>query len=407
MDYRYVSDYQRLGFGLFVHYGLYSNLSKGEWAEYAFYQNRQAEYEKEISAFHPAEDWADQLCLTALSAHCRYIILTTRHHEGFSLYDTCGLSDFDAPHSACHRDLIREYVDACRRHGLLPVFYHTVIDWHSPLSKGQKWDEYFDYLRKSIAILCQNYGPIGGIWFDGTWGLPQGVTFPSDIYTMIHHYQPHAVVINNTGLSALGARGASQEIDGVTFERGKAFPIQPGSRPIVGEVCDAITDHWGYAENDLSQKTPRELVNILLDARGAGCNLVLNVGPKADGTVPTLEKEILKKIGLFLATNHDVVLRYPLSSLKAENAEIYHDEASDTYYAVIRNVGMVLDQNVTFGSENRNVVLADGKVLDGYWLDNNEPIDVIEEGKAFRVRPFRYGVSLGARIAAFHLGDKK
>lgn len=405
MDYSYVNDFQRLGFGLFVHYGIYSSLAKGEWAEFAFYPDNQKEYEKLKDSFLPSPTWAEELCQCALAAHCRYLILTTRHHDGFSLYDTCGLSDFDAPHSACHRDLIREFVEACSRHHLLPVFYHTVIDWHSSLFREKKWEEYFSYLSRSIEILCRNYGPIGGFWFDGTWGLPKGVSFPSEIYRMIHRLQPRAIITNNSGLNALGAKGDSSEIDCVTFERGKPFPVeQCGTRPMAGEVCDSITDHWGYAINDLSQKSPRELVNILLDARGAGCNLALNVGPKGDGTVDFLEQEILRKIGLFLTTYQDVVLRYPLSQKKAENAELYQN--GNTYYAVIRNVKMVLDQNVTFGDEKRIVRFRDFKGKEGYWLDNHEPLDWNEDHQGFKVRPFRYGTSLGARIAVFE-GEEK
>ena len=125
MAYEYIENFKKLGFGLFCHFGLYSNLSKGEWAEFIHKLDKD-EYNKQIDCFNIAENWAQQLVATAKSAGCKYITLTTRHHEGFSLFDTCGLNEFDAPHSACKRDLVRECVDACNAEGLVPFFYHTL-----------------------------------------------------------------------------------------------------------------------------------------------------------------------------------------------------------------------------------------------------------------------------------------
>ena len=116
----YVKRFEKLGFGMFVHFGLYSVHGKGEWA-----YNRNitpAEYETLFDRFNPDADWAENLVQTAKRAGCRYITLTTRHHDGFSLYDTCGLNEYDAPHSAAGRDLIREFVDACNAHGIIPFF---------------------------------------------------------------------------------------------------------------------------------------------------------------------------------------------------------------------------------------------------------------------------------------------
>lgn len=162
---QYISDFEQLGFGMFVHWGLYSQLGKGEWI-WNIGKMDGEEYCKLKDSF-TAEDFdADELVLTAKKAGCKYITLTTRHHEGFSLYDTCGLNEFDAPHSPAGRDLIREFVDACNRHDIVPFFYHTTLDWHHPDFKGD-FDRYLEYLRQSVEILCKNYGKIGGLWFDG------------------------------------------------------------------------------------------------------------------------------------------------------------------------------------------------------------------------------------------------
>lgn len=115
---------------MFVHWGLYSQIGMGEWS-YHHHNHTMEEYKKLMDTF-TAEDFdAEELVLTAKKAGCKYITLTTRHHEGFSLYDTCGLNDYDAPHSVCKRDLVKEFVDACNKHGIMPFFYHTTLDWYN------------------------------------------------------------------------------------------------------------------------------------------------------------------------------------------------------------------------------------------------------------------------------------
>ena len=123
-----IKDFENLGFGMFVHFGLYSVHGKGEWAYNINITPK--DYEKLFYEFCPDSDWAKNLVSAAKEAGCRYITITTRHHDGFSLYDTCGLNEYDAPHSAAHRDLIREFVDECNAQGVIPFFYHTLLDWH-------------------------------------------------------------------------------------------------------------------------------------------------------------------------------------------------------------------------------------------------------------------------------------
>lgn len=98
----------------------------------------------------------------------KYIVLTSKHHEGFFLYDTNGLSDYDAPHSAAKRDLLREFLEACREDGIIPILYHATLDWHESHYKSD-FNTYLEYLRKSVEVLCTRYGEIGGFWFDGNW----------------------------------------------------------------------------------------------------------------------------------------------------------------------------------------------------------------------------------------------
>ena len=125
---QYIKDFEAMEFGMFVHFGIYSVLGMGEWARELSGISPE-EYESYAGKFCPEPDWAERLVKTAKKTGCKYITLTTRHHDGYSLYDTLGLSDFDAPHCAAGRDLVREFVDACNAEGIAPFFYHTLLDW--------------------------------------------------------------------------------------------------------------------------------------------------------------------------------------------------------------------------------------------------------------------------------------
>ena len=263
-----IKQFETLGLGLFVHFGLYSLLGRGEWIKFNE-RIPDEEYERLTASFCPAPDWADRLAEAAAMAGCRYITLTARHHDGFSLYDTRGLNNYDAPH-ACSRDLIAEFVAACRKQGLRPFFYHTLLDWREP---GYRTDfhAYLTYLRASVERLCTNYGEIGGIWFDGMWDKPDADWQEDVLYATIRRHQPEAIIINNTGLHERGKLGHI-ELDSVTFERGRPWPINLADSPkyIASEMCQTMGDTWGYGAGDLNYKAPAELIEDLCVCRRCG-----------------------------------------------------------------------------------------------------------------------------------------
>ncbi len=195
---QYILDFEQLGFGMFIHWGLYSQLGAGEWV-YKLHKMNMEEYRRLKDSFTAEGFDAEKIALCAKNAGCKYIVLTTRHHEGFSLYDTCGLNDFDAPHSPAGRDLVREFVDACHRHDIVPFFYHTTLDWYNK-DFEDNFDKYLEYLRASVEILCRNYGKIGGLWFDGNWSKPDADWKEKELYATIRKYQPEAIIVNNTVL---------------------------------------------------------------------------------------------------------------------------------------------------------------------------------------------------------------
>ena len=396
--YEYIENFKRLGFGMFIHFGLYSVIGRGEWY-YMQYVPDKNEYESMINKFKITKNWAKNLVKTAKDAGCKYITLTTRHHDGFSLYDTCGLSEFDAPHSSTGRDIIREFVDECNKEGIIPFFYHTLLDWHNP-DYNNDFPKYIDYLDKSIEILCKNYGKIGGFWFDGMWDKPNEDWQEDRIYGTIRKYQPEAMIINNTGLNALGQTGHI-EIDSVTFERGKPAFVDTSEKPIAGEVCDALTDHWGYAKYDICLKSPKELIETLIDCRKYDCNLLLNSGLKGNGKMDEGEKAEFKRIGMWIKENKNFIYKAKSTDLTAENADMMTD--GEYYYAAIKGVLMSANCNVAKFDESKTVTLnTDKRIVDAEWLDSGKEIN-LKTDNSFVCEPFEYGKSLAVRVAKFKL----
>ena len=394
--YEYIEKFKNLGFGLFVHFGLYSKIGKGEWYLKLNPKANPNNYERLVNQFVVSKNWAKELVKTAKAAGCKYITLTTRHHDGFSLYDTCGLNVYDAPHSICKRDLIKEFVEECNKADVVPFFYHTLLDWHEESYKND-FPKYLDYLIKSIEILCKNYGKIGGFWFDGMWDKPNENWQEDRLYGTIRKYQPDAMIINNTGLNELGKVG-HRELDSVTFERGKPSFVDNSDKPRAGEMCQILNDHWGYAKEDCNYKSVKELIENLIECRVCGCNFLLNTGLKRDGKVRPIDREILKQIGKWIKVYRGFIYNVKPCDIKADGADVLFD--GKYYYAVIKDVPMSADPNVQLNSAGKTVkIYAD--IKNCVWLDSGKKAD-IKDGK-IDVKPFNYGTSYSVRVLMFKI----
>lgn len=399
MGYEYIARFERLGFGMFVHFGLYSVLGKGEWAKEIF-KIPDEEYFRLTDKFKIGKNWAKELVKTAKTAGCRYITLTARHHDGFSLFDTCGLNDYDAPHTPAGRDLIKEFSDECRANGIVPVFYHTLLDWYNKDFEND-FPKYLDYLYKSVEILCTKYGKIGGLWFDGMWSRPNDDWQEDRLYKMIKRHQPDAMIINNTGLSELGKVGHPM-IDSVTFERGAPCFADNSDRPRAGEMCQILNDHWGYAADDCNYKSTKELIENLVDCRKSNCNFLLNVGLMGNGGIKPLDKALFSEIGKWIKANKGFIYEAKNSGIKAENADVLYD--GRYYYAVIKDTVMTADPNVQKeGVIKRITIYGDKKINEVKWLDTDAPVK--NENNSFFAEPFTYGTSRSVRVAKFTFSE--
>jgi alpha-L-fucosidase len=291
-----IARFERMAFGMFVHWGLYSQIGRGEWAK-----NNQKiptdEYMKLMKTFTAKDFSGRKFARMAKAAGMKYITLTSRHHDGFSLYDTRGLSKYDVMHTPAKRDLIRNFVDGCREEGITPMLYCTTLDWTDPRFESD-FPAYLQYLRDSIELLCTRYGPIGGFWFDGNWSKPKADWQEDKLYAVIRKHQPEALIINNTGIGAGGKLG-NPEIDSVTFERGRPQPLDRRGHPkyVAAEMCHTMNFHWGIANQDFNMLSPAHVIEELCLARRAGANLLMNLGPEAQGKLPEYESAAFARVG--------------------------------------------------------------------------------------------------------------
>jgi alpha-L-fucosidase len=306
-------------FGLFVHWGVYSLLGKGEWV-----MNQDkipiGEYEKLPPRFNPAAFDAQEWVKTAKAAGMKYITITSKHHDGFCMFDS-KLTRYDIVDATPYgKDPLKALADACHQQGIKLFFYYSLLDWHHPdyfprggtgraAGRDEKgdWKKYVAYYQGQVRELCTNYGAIAGLWFDGWWDIPKADWDLEGTYQMIHELQPGALVGNNHHVRPFPGEDFQifeQDLPGQnTAGFNKADTA--GSLPL--ETCLTVNDSWGYNAQDKKFKSPEQLIHYLLGAAGRGANLLLNVGPRPDGTIGAEFAERLLEVGRWLKPNGETV----------------------------------------------------------------------------------------------------
>lgn len=407
-----ITRFEGLGYGLFLHWGLYSLLGKGEWVMH--HEKIASDAYAKLADRFTAENFSGRAwAAMAREAGMRYAVLTTRHHDGFSLYDTRGLNDFDAPHSAAGRDLVADFVEGCRAEGIVPFFYHTTLDWRwgSHTCTEDEFPAYLDYLNQSVEILCRNYGEIGGFWFDGNWSRKDCDWRESDLYGMIRRHQPEAILVNNTGLGAGGERG-HPELDVTTFEQG--LPVAPDRRGwpkyLAVEMCQTINRHWGCASHDFASKSVAELIESLSICRGAaGANFLINVGPLPDGGIPELESTLLRLgVGRWLREHGGPLLGRGVSPMSQSlNGRDVLFESDGKLYGCFFGLPRKGSEHVVQGEGEGDSLTREFPPLDRSlhqmeWLDNGEILPIRQTaGQPFSLEltGSDYGCDWVARLA--------
>jgi alpha-L-fucosidase len=299
-------------FGMFIHWGVYSQLGAGEWV---MEQRglRVGEYEWLASAFNPVKFDARDWVALAKSAGVRYITITARHHDGFSMFAS-RVTPYDiVDWTPFKRDPMRELADECARNGIKLFFYYSQLDWRHPDywprgGTGQKagradageWTRYLDFMDAQLTELLTNYGPLGGVWFDGMWDKPDADWRLPRTYALIHRLQPAALIVPNhhkTPLPGEDAQTFEQDLPGANTAGFNTKDI--GSLPL--ETSLTMNNSWGFNVTDRNFKSVPELIGYLVRAAGHGANLLLNIGPRPDGTVQPEAAERLREIGRWLS----------------------------------------------------------------------------------------------------------
>jgi alpha-L-fucosidase len=312
-------------FGMFIHWGLYS-VAAGSWqgqddggAGEWILNNRKidpVEYEKFRDEFNPVKFDADKWVRIAKNAGMKYIVITTKHHEGFDMWPTT-IGDWNIGHTQFHRDPLKELAVACKKAGIKLCFYHSIMDWHNiDYLPHRAWDKrptdpssfpkYVAYMKSQLKELLTNYGPIGLIWFDGQWEGTWNHDEGKDLYAYVRSLQPNVIVNDRVDSSNVGPSGVQDGIHygdyGTPEQR-----IPANGLSVPWETCMTMNGTWGFRTADHNWKSPETLIHNLVDIASKGGNYLLNVGPTALGEIPDASIERLAVVGKWTKTNGEAL----------------------------------------------------------------------------------------------------
>ena len=336
-----MSWWRKAKFGMFIHYGIYSGLAGefqgrrggGEWIQNNLNLDSDTYAAEALPLFKPTADCAEAWAALAEEAGCRYMVLTTKHHDGFALFNT-ETSDYNSVKSA-GQDVVANYVKAARKHGMRVGFYHSVIDWHHPSydntinphlcypgkqaaalkAKGIPRDQaaYQKYLHAQVRELLTNYGKIDVIWWDYSQGALAGARgwAAPQLIEMVRELQP-GIIMNNR-LYSYHSLKATSDAAGLDLRCGdfitpeKRLPALADTH-VDWESCMTLGNHWGFNKHDAKAYKPLpKLLRSLERCAAYGGNLLLNISPMADGSIPPAAVDHFRRIGKWMAVNGESI----------------------------------------------------------------------------------------------------
>lgn len=311
-------------FGMFIHWGASSVLGAGEWVM----NNRNIrvpEYKRLLHIFNPTAFDAKTWVSTAKNAGMKYITFITRHHDGFSNWDT-QQSDWKITNTPYGRDALKMLADECHREGIRLFCYYSLVDWYRSdyqyetgrTGKGtgrtekSNWDSYINFMKAQLTELLTNYGEISGIWFDGFWDQLESdqdkeqhtkkVDWHTDeIYGLIHRLQPQCLIGNNHHLAPLPGEDFQMFEKDLPGGNTTGFGGQSVSNQVPLETCETINDAWGFNITDHNYKSVKDLIHYLVKDAGYGANFLLNIGPMPNGEIQPEFTERLAAMGKWLS----------------------------------------------------------------------------------------------------------
>jgi alpha-L-fucosidase len=311
--------FQDSKFGMFIHWGVYSVLGKGEWVMNNDHMTV-ADYEKVSSQFNPTQFNAAEWVSLAKNAGMKYITITSKHHDGFAMWGT-KQSDWDiVDRTPYGKDVLKQLADECHRQGIKLFFYHSQLDWHNPdyfplgrtghfsnRPEGGDWNKYLDYMDSQLKELLTNYGEIGGIWFDGMWDKPDADWRLNRTYSLIHSLQPAALIGSNHHLKPFDGEDFQMFERDLPGQKTAEFNAKSEIGALPLETCDTINGAWGYNSSDTKFKSTKQLIQYLVRAAGNNANFLLNIGPMPTGQIQPQFAERLREMGDWMRTNGESI----------------------------------------------------------------------------------------------------
>ncbi len=316
--------FQDMKFGMFIHWGLSSVLANGEWVM----NNRgirQEDYKLLQKVFDPTDFNAKEWVSIAKNAGMQYITLITRHHDGFSNFDTKE-SDWKITNTKYGKDIVKEIADECHRQGIKICFYYSLLDWYrsdyqwetgktgkkSGRTEKSNWESYIKFMKAQLTELLTNYGEVSTIWFDGHWDqldndvdktLQSKVNWHYDeIYSLIHKLQPQCLIGNNHHLLPIAGEDFQMFEKDLPGSNTTGFGGADISQlPL--ETCETMNDAWGYNMTDRNFKSSKTIIHYLVNAAGRNANFLLNVGPKPNGGIQKEFVDTLAIVGKWMDKN--------------------------------------------------------------------------------------------------------
>ena len=303
-------EFQDAKFGMFIHWGVYSVLGDGEWV---FHDRKLTlpEYDRLPNFFDPEKFDARTWVALARSAGMKYITITSRHHDGFAMSDS-KVSDWNIVQRTPYgKDPLKMLADECHRQGIKLFFYYSQLDWHNPnyyprgvtawnngrTDRGD-WNKYLDeYMDGQLRELLTNYGPIGGIWFDGMWDKPDADWHLQKTYALIHRLQPAALIIPNHHQTPRPGEDVQTFERDVPGQNTAGFNTKYISADLPLESSNTLNDSWGFNIADDHYKSPQQVEAMLVRAAGNNSNLLLNIGPMPNGEIQPEFVERLHAVG--------------------------------------------------------------------------------------------------------------
>lgn len=312
-------------FGMFIHWGAYAVPAGeyqgkevkgiGEWIMHSA-KIPIPEYEQYVKQFNPTSFNATEWVNIAKQAGIKYIVITSKHHDGFCLWDS-KVTNYDIMDAApFKRDILKELSDACKAAGIKMCFYHSIMDWHQPDAESKKdyphqnspnpdWAKYREnYLKPQLKELITKYDP-AVLWFDGEW-IPEWTEDQGkDLYNFLRNLKPDLIINNRVGKGRAGMQGMSKTQDAAGDFGTPEQEILEGTSDQDWESCMTMNDTWGFKKNDHNWKSAQVLIDNLVDIAAKGGNYLLNVGPTAEGLIPAPSVERLQEMGKWLAVNKE------------------------------------------------------------------------------------------------------